>query len=847
MKLQGKLVVVIVVAIVASMLLLATVVFTQLRQRSELELFSQMQLLLDKTQQQTQSFIQNTEANTRLFSSSNLMDRYVMVEDEADRYDLMQPALLRLFTKYQQAYPEYQELRLILPDGYEDTRIASPGLDNITEEELDTPYFKSMVESDLNSMSTIIKNPDDGKTTLLVSVPIYRKDLSISSIAATPVLRGFMVVTASLKFLEKQIENQKIGTDGYLVAIDRQQRVVYHPILSMIGTDATSLSQALSAKDSTPNASDISRGTVLTNYQNTSVYVRGLRVHPDLMLLSVLPASEFRNLSTRLAITVALISIGAIILTSLTLFFLLRKLVISPVRQLSQLAVAIGEGRSANVKGVNLQREDEIGDLARAFQDMNLKLGHSMQQLQQSHAKIEQLAYRDSLTGLPNRRLFLELVERAISNSYNDDQHGALLFLDLDDFKKVNDTLGHEAGDKLLKEVGSRLIKCLRESDITARVPNSKPDASDTGTVARLGGDEFIMLLRNLKDPLDAAVVAERVLRALSQPVLLSGQEFVVGTSIGISTFSHNSKNDVETLVKCADMAMYEAKREEKNTFRFYRENMQRSLQELLSIERDFRIAVEEQSLHLHFQPQFDTKTEQLSGVEVLLRWHHFERGNIPPDRFIPIAEETGLIGVLGEWIIDESCAQWSLWNEQGIAPPRLAVNVSQRQFKLSNLVEVIKRALTRNDMPAEALEIEITESCMMEASTDVLQTLAIIRELGVRISMDDFGTGYSSLSALATLPIDTLKIDRSFVTGLEIGKPNEKIVSAIISLAHSLCLDVVGEGVETRSEHQYLLQIGCRFCQGYLFSKPLSATQMTERLVRDEADRQNDLFGKTG
>ena len=823
-------------AIVASMVLLALVVFTQLRQQSAQDLLSQMTFLLDQTEQQTQSFIQNTTANAQLFSNSNLMDRYVKVANEAERYDLMQPALLRLFTKYQQAYPEYREIRLLLPDGYEDTRIAQPGLVNLTEEEYDTAYFQNFLEkADASSVTSILENPDDGQTTLLVSVPIARRDLSTTAVGAKPLLRGFMVVTATLNVLERLIKSQRIGNGGYLVAVDNKRRIIFHPDESMKGMDASSLLASVTASGVAAGDHETGADTTLTYFQEDPVYVSKRMLHPDLLLLSVVPRSEFDALSQKIAFSVAMVSIGAITVISLILFVLLRTLVVQPVRQLRHSAIAIGEGRDTDVSDQNLQRNDEIGDLARSFHDMHIKLGNSMDELQQSHAKIEHLAYRDSLTGLPNRRLFLELVEHAVNNSRRSKLHCALLFLDLDDFKRVNDTLGHEAGDVLLREVADRLRNCLRASDIVIRDTSVNDDGIKNGLVARLGGDEFIVLVNNLNSAIDAKIVAERILITLRQPFLLMEQEFIVGTSIGIAAFPDNG-SDVELLIKYADMAMYEAKRQEKNTYRFYGDDMQLGIQERLDLERDLRLAISEKAFTLHFQPQYDTKTEIITGAEVLLRWFHPVRGNVPPDQFIPIAEETGLIGPLGEWIIDEACRQWSQWDRYGIAPALLAVNVSQRQFKLSNLVNVVSDSLLRHQMSANVLELEITESCMMQAPTEVIDTLNTIRNEGVRVAMDDFGTGYSSLGALTTLPIDTLKIDRSFIAGVKVGKPNEKIVSAILSLAHNLNLEVVAEGVETRNEHQYLLDKACEMCQGYLFSKPLPAEQMTELLEREQS-----------
>lgn len=839
--------VVIVIAIVASMLLLASVVYAQMRQHSAQDLMGQMSLLLDQTQRQTQLFIDNTIANTKLFSSSNLMDRYVMVESEEERYDLMQPALLRLFYKYQNAYPEYREIRLLLPDGYEDTRLARPGLRNLTEEEYETPYFQRILQgANTNSVTTILENPDDGTPTLLTSVPIYRRNLNTTAIGAKPALRGFMIVTANLSVLDGLLKTQRIGSGGYLVAVNRSNRIIFHPDDSMRGKDASVLVNPVTESGAISSNPATEGETVTTYFQGEPVYVAKRWLHPDLLLMSVVPKTEFKALSQRIAFSVALVSIGAIAVISTILFLLLRTMVVMPMRQLRHSAIAIGEGRNACVSDRNLQRNDEIGDLARSFQDMHKKLGRSMDELQQSHAEIEHLAYRDSLTGLPNRRLFLELVNHAINNSSGLALHSAVLFLDLDDFKRVNDTLGHEAGDELLRAVAHRLSECLRENDIIIQDATTNDQSKGTGLIARLGGDEFIILINDLSSASDARIIATRILTSLEQPFILLEQEFVVGTSIGIAAYPDNGTN-VEALIKCADTAMYEAKRQNKNTYRFYGDEMLQDIQARLDLERDLRIAVNERAFTLNFQPQYDTHTKLITGAEVLLRWHHPVRGNIPPDQFIPTTEEMGLIGPLGEWIIDEACRQWSLWDQSGIAPSRIAVNVSQRQFSLSNLVDVIDNSLSAHNMSASSLELEITESCIMEAPAEVVDTINIIRNNGVRIAMDDFGTGYSSLSALTSLPIDILKIDRSFITGVETGKANEKIVSAILSLAQNLNLEVVAEGVETHSEHLYLLDKKCDVCQGYFFSKPLSAKHMTELLKQEQIKLNDGSYKRVG
>ncbi|NND91449.1 MAG: EAL domain-containing protein [Granulosicoccus sp.] len=835
MKLQGKLLAVIVVAIVCAMLALASMAYAQLRQQSESDLFRQMQLLLEQTHQKTLTSLRTASANTLLFARSNLMERYVLIEDEVERYDLMQPALLRLFANYQQAYPEYKELRMILPDGYEDTRLAQAGLANLTEEEFDTPYFQDMRTHVNEQFSTILTYPDDQTTSLITSTTIRRRNAADGSFRSAGELRGFMTLTIDLPELGQQVINARIGQTGYLMALYRNGDVAFQSMQEDMDTPAPNHARLINLFPQ-DGSND---GVISTSLNSEAVSIQGQWLHPDLLLIAVLPDKEFSAISIRLISSVASVVTIAILVTSLILFLLLRSLVVEPVRQLRSTAIAIGDGRSAELPKRNLLRADEIGDLTKAFRDMQQKLGTSMDALKQSHAKIEQLAYRDSLTGLANRRLFLDQLGAAIYQAASSHKQLAVLFLDLDDFKRINDTLGHEAGDELLQAVSDRLSGCIRDLD---HVFSSKCTASNelpAGSVARLGGDEFIILIHNLDDVSAVRRIAERVLRTLKDPLAIQNHRFVVGTSIGIATYPEHG-DDVEQLIKHADMAMYDAKHTQKNSYRIYGNNLQSDIESRIGLEHDLRDSFENGDLHLNFQAQYASQTRSMIGAEVLLRWSHPERGFVSPVDFIPIAEETGLIGPIGEWIFMETCRQWTEWQNMGIAPPRLSVNVSQRQFTLSNVLDTVANALAIHNMLPEALEVEITESCIMEAPSNVIATLESLRDRGVRIAMDDFGTGYSSLGALTTLPIDTLKIDRSFITGVEVGNANEKIVAAILSLAQGLNLEVIAEGVETQSELDYLREKNCDIVQGYLFSRPLNTADMTI-LLEEEYGSSDD------
>lgn len=820
MRLHAKLLFAIVPVVIVSLLSGGWVTFDQLRRQSDEAVFKQMDTLLKQTQQLTDSFVDTLEANTLLFSNSTIIKRYVLVENEIDRYDLSQPALLKLFSSYQEAYPDYREIRLLSPTGYEDTRLATHELMNRTQEEGNTPFFLALESGRRPSYREFQKNADDGKSTLMVGRPLRLKDRDVAKNDAEEKLRGYLVVTASLEFLVKHMQEQRIGKEGYLMILDQRGTVLFHQNPQFSGSTLYNL--MFSLKEHPPNVpvSDVM-------IRDTSNTIQWQALQDNLVLLAVVPDSDFAASSQQLARSVVSITLVAMLLASLTFYLLIRSTVLRPISRLRDAAIAFGDGRTD--VAIDTSRFDEIGDLSRALSDMNQKLGLSMNELQHSHARIEQLAYRDTLTDLPNRRLFIRLVEQAMAQEAQTDGKLAVLFLDLDDFKRVNDTLGHEAGDFLLQEVSSRLQHCIRESDELA-LPL---DGTETigNQVARIGGDEFIILITALGHPDHASIVAKRIIDELARPVDVADRSFVVGTSIGIAMYPEDA-DSVDGLIKCADTAMYEAKRACKNTFRHFGVPMQASIETRLQLEEDLRTAFKKGEFQLHYQPQFDTRSGLMSGAEVLLRWPHPLRGMIPPDIFIPVAEETGMIRKLGDWVLMQACCQWREWQDMGIAPRRIAVNVSQRQFALGNLLEAVENALLTYDMDADFLELELTESCMMEAPADVVETLQALRSLGVRIAMDDFGTGYSSLGALTSLPIDTLKIDRSFVSGIEEDSQNSMVVSAILMLARSLNLEIVAEGVEVQAELDYLAKRDCDIVQGYLLGKPLSAASMTELLL---------------
>jgi len=454
-----------------------------------------------------------------------------------------------------------------------------------------------------------------------------------------------------------------------------------------------------------------------------------------------------------------------------------------------------------------------------AVRDENDALRHyvcvfsDITQVKESQDQLDHLAHHDPLTGLPNRLLFHDRLQHALVRAARAGHQLAVMFIDLDRFKNVNDTLGHHVGDELLKQVAALLAACLREGD----------------TLARLGGDEFIVLLEDVDGERGARAVAEKLMQLFERPVLVSGYELFVTGSVGISLFPQDAQ-DLNMLIRNADVAMYQAKARGRNGYRFYTPSMDGEGVERLRMEALLRRAIEKDEIWLAYQPQVEIGSGRLIGVEALVRWNSPELGQVPPVRFIPLAEDTGFIGQLGAWVLEEACRQMVRWEQAGLRVPKVAVNLSGRQFDRGSVAPLVRRALAATCLAPQRLQLEVTESVIMNTG-DALQYINDLHRIGVELAIDDFGTGYSSLAYLKQLPVQALKIDRSFIadiTGGADSDPNDEAIAiAIIQLGKSMNLAVVAEGVESRAQADFLLRHGCNRAQGYLYSKPLDAGQM--------------------
>jgi diguanylate cyclase (GGDEF)-like protein/PAS domain S-box-containing protein len=453
---------------------------------------------------------------------------------------------------------------------------------------------------------------------------------------------------------------------------------------------------------------------------------------------------------------------------------------------------------------VTAEREAEAR-VQQALDALERKVAERTAELEDAKARAQHLAGHDALTGLPNRRVLEDRLSQALALSYRNRQQTAVMFIDLDRFKTINDSLGHSVGDALLKEVAQRLVKQLRVGD----------------SICRIGGDEFVVVLPEVKRSSDVASVAQKVIEQLSNPVLIEERELVVTPSIGISVFPDDGR-DAETLIRNADAAMYHAKEMGRANYQFFTEQMNLSASRRLGLESDLRRALGRDQLRVHYQPIIEAKSGQVVAHEALVRWQNPHRGLVGPAEFIQVAEETGLILKIGEWVLREAC-RWATFigAERGL---QVSVNLSPRQFKDPKLVQLVAKALRDSGLPARLLELEITESTAMQHTDTALSTLSRLKELGVSIAIDDFGTGYSSLAYLRRFPVDKVKIDRAFVADVPGDEDQGAIVAAIVALAHALEIKVIAEGVETAMQREFLRNCGCDFLQGYLTGRPLDA-----------------------
>jgi diguanylate cyclase len=538
--------------------------------------------------------------------------------------------------------------------------------------------------------------------------------------------------------------------------------------------------------------------------------VRDISLHGRLLGTLVIQEESqlLRTHSSWLLATVLLI-MGGTFLVAYAISSRLQHLISTPLLNLVDLMRQVSVSKDYALRAVK-PSNDEVGLLCDGFNEMLAEIEERNEILRQRQSHLQQLAHFDSLTRLPNRTLFYDRLSQALHYAHRTKENVAVIFIDLDHFKDVNDTLGHRVGDLLLKDVADRLVDLIRGSD----------------TVARLGGDEFTIFAQDVGNPGNACRVAQKIVEVFAEPFQLDGQQVYITASIGVTMYPTDGET-VDELLKNADLAMYQAKEKGKNAFHLFNQDMQQRASQRLLLGNDLRHALEAGELSVCYQPKIDLLTGRLTGVEALVRWQHPLQGPIPPSSFIPLAEETGLIFPLGEWVLRTACQQGQAWQAAYGQGLRVAVNLSAVQFKRQDVVRTIGSILQETGLGPEFLEVELTETTLMQGNESTIKALLELRQMGIGIAIDDFGTGYSSLSYLRRFPIDTLKIDKSFTWNITKNEHDSVIIAAIIAMARGLKLNVVAEGVETVDQLRYLQEHGCNEVQGYLLSRPVPAHEL--------------------
>lgn len=581
--------------------------------------------------------------------------------------------------------------------------------------------------------------------------------------------------------------------------------------LRRIGTQLSDM-RPLFEKLATPAAENIERRTLLDVagilsaqlFQKSLLLqtsLRGLKAYSEDEVKAAYDAAKQRTLLI-FGLLAALMALYGIVVS-----VLFRNAVLRPLQGLELAIRRVNAGDEA--QRATVLAADEIGIVCKAFNGL-------LDQQAEHRRQLQYLAYHDVLTGLPNQLLVKDRLLQAVAYADRSSSQVALLYLDLDNFKTINDSLGHPVGDALLRQIAERLVGSLR----------------DTDTLARQGGDEFLVILSDVQSSDDIAALAEKLLERLAVPFSIEGHELSTSASIGIAIYPDDSR-EFDTLLKKADTALNEAKEAGRNTYRYFTERMNVAASEYLQVRSGLRRALENREFVLHYQPQIDLGSGAVIGCEALIRWRHPQQGLVPPGRFIPVAEDSGLIVAIGEWVLREACRQLTEWRAAGLPELTVAVNLSGIQFKRGNVERSVLAALQEFDLPAHLLELELTESILIKDTESVLATVRRLKDIGVKLSVDDFGTGYSSLSYLKRFNVDKLKIDQSFVRDFTSDPDDAAIVRAIIQMAGSLNLRTIAEGVETAPMRDQLTAFGCDEAQGYCFARPLPAVEF-QRYVMD-------------
>ncbi len=793
--------------VIIPLMILGWTANTHLIDNSRTRTFSQLSEVSSELKQQIDQASHLARNNLDLLSSDFVVQQYALTKDDASRYSIYQRGLLERFSHHQQSSHQYEAVRYILPDGYEDARWTRTPSFKIDGSAKDQSWFKILSRSDSTYFHYLEKNHQNSEWIVHFYKALKLAERTSGRVKPAKKLRGYLSISLPLQWLLTDIKQLGENTELIIALADAAGK----PLLINTGLDDND-QQSMRSHVLETGQQDTYFAIDSLQLKGVKHYVEVTPVLGKYFLLVASPANASVVFDETLSSKVATITALSMLATISLLFLLLHFSVIRPLHALESASEAVGRGAFDTV--IKLNGGLELRRLAGSLNKMT-------HQLRKASEKISYAANHDSLTQLPNRRMFLHCLKQAVASAQRSNESMALLFLDVDNFKNINDSLGHDVGDLLLTQFSTRLCQSLREEDTIAHT--TLPSEEDL--VARLGGDEFTIILRHVASPENAEAVARRIVEKMIPPFSINKQKMYVSTSIGIALYPDDAQQ-VDELIKCADIAMYGAKNNGKNNFRFYQTHMHDLSDNRVELENELRFAIKHGEMSVHYQPQVAIQHNKVYGFEALLRWQHPQKGFISPDQFIPLAEEIGLIGELGQWVMRKSCRTAQQWREEGLSDFKMSVNVSMLQFAQQDMLTQVKDILNETGLPPEYLTIEVTETIAMTSQESTLRSLRAIQALGVSTALDDFGTGYSSLSHLRKMPVDILKIDRAFIVEAQQQASVRKIVHAIIQMAHALDLKVVAEGIESVDQINDLKEMNCNVVQGFYYSKALPETE---------------------
>ncbi|MCU7918483.1 MAG: EAL domain-containing protein [Candidatus Thiodiazotropha sp. (ex Epidulcina cf. delphinae)] len=725
-----------------------------------------------------ETLLQSGTTSLMQLQASSLVRRYTDESDESIRLYLLQTSVMDLLRTHLKTYKDFDEIYYARPGGEIEIQAKVSGLSLAGPEQL-TPEVLSVLEK-FSQVRIAHIGSVDNVPTLVLGLRLGYVSRSRDPASRIWTDSGYLIIHLNLTEMIRDL-NRFASRFGYIALMDKEGESYYK-----YGSYSDDIE---------------SSWLEATQWLSQGFQLRA-GVNAD-----VVEAPLQKAFAETLLVTLA-----AAILAGIVLFLALRWLVVIPIRILTEATEVIGEG-NLGVE-VPYHSTDELGKLADSVRSM-------AKDLRSSKEDVEYMAYHDQLTGLPNRRMFREMLDQAILRAQRHDESLAMLFLDLDDFKRVNDVYGHAVGDELLRGYTHRLESCLRQTDKIARP-----------ILSRMGGDEFLILLESISGADGTGKVAERILQDLKQPLIVGGRKHHVTVSIGITLYPDDGYVPDE-LIRQADMAMYLAKAQGKGAYRFFSDSLNRRAVRRAELSDELRHAIDQDEFYLVYQPQVELATSRLIGVEALLRWESDALGAVPPAEFIPVAEESRLIEGIGAWVLQRVSEQAKAWRNKGLPNFTISINVSSLQLHSLQAVEKLKTAIQSAAKEDIQFELELTETALMSSPAEMSEILRGLHGCGARISLDDFGTGYSSLTYLRRLAINTLKIDSSFVSDIPQDQDAVAIVRAVVAMGQSLGLRVIAEGVEEPAQGRFLSRLGCDAAQGYLCGKPMSPDQITERFIQ--------------